>query len=106
MAYRADEFMRIAEMLKSVEPDLDYPNNTHSKAQVVRAVMGSIDVPHDESTMLAICGCGWRGTMLDCRRRAYDSGHESWVRHAGRRGYHWNCPQCGATVWRYYHTIN
>jgi hypothetical protein len=30
MALRADEFMRVAEMLKSIEPDLDYPNDPHS----------------------------------------------------------------------------
>lgn len=104
MAFRADEFMRIAEMLKSIEPDLDYPNNTHSKAQVMRAVLGSVDVPYDESVMLAICGCGWRGTMQDTHRENYDNG--KWAYHSGRQGYHWNCPKCGATIWRYYHTIN
>lgn len=103
MAFRADEFMRIAEMLKSIEPDLDYPNNTHSKAQVMRAAMGSINVP-DDATMTAICGCGWRGTMLDCQWGPYDNG--AWAHRAGRKGYHWNCPTCGEVVWRYYNEIN
>ena len=105
MPDRTDEIKRIAEMLKSIEPDLDYPNDTHSKAQVMRAMMGSIDVPFDEeSEMLAICDCGWRGTMLDCLWEPYDNG--AWAVHAGRKGYHWNCPDCGETVWRYYNVIN
>jgi hypothetical protein len=93
-------------MLKSIEPGLDYPNNTHSKAQVMRAAMGSINAPADESSMTAICVCGWRGTMTDTRRELYDSGAESWRKHAGRRGYHWNCPKCGDVVWKYYNEIN
>lgn len=106
MALMTDEFNRIAEMLKSIEPGLDYPNDKHSKAQVMRAAMGSINVPLDESAMVAICACGWRGTMQDCAREDYDSGHVSWTRRAGRQGYHWNCPECGETVWKYYHTIS
>lgn len=104
MAFRADEYMRIAKMLKSIEPDLDYPNNTHSKAQVMRAVMGSVDVPYDEQSMVAVCACGWEGTMGDTQREAYDNGE--WAHHAGRKGFHWNCPACGQLIWRYYDVIN
>ncbi len=106
MAWMADEYKRLAEMLKSIEPGLDYPNDRHSKAQVVRAALGSINVPMDEKTMLAICACGWRGTMESTHREEYDSGAGSWRKHAGRRGYHWNCPECGETVWKYYNEIN
>lgn len=104
MALRADEFMRIAQMLKSIEPGLDYPNDSHSKAQVMRAVMGSINVPYNESSMFAICGCGWRGTMESTRREQYDNG--KWSTLAGRKGYHWNCPMCGETIWKYYNEIS
>lgn len=106
MTKHNDERQRLAEMLKSIEPSLDYPNDTHSKAQVMRATMGSINVPLDESQMVAICTCGWRGTMQDCDRVNYNTPHESWVRLAGRSGFHWNCPECKSVVWKYYDMIN
>lgn len=103
---RDNEFKRTAEMLKSIDPNLDYPNDTHSKAHVMRAIMGSVNVPNDESKMIAICACGWRGTMQNCDRVNYASPDESWARLAGRKGYHWNCPECKTTIWKYYYMIN
>lgn len=105
MEQRQDEYARLAAMLKSVDDEIDYPNDKRSKAQVVRAAIGSIDVK-DERAMRAICKCGWRGTMLDCRREHYDSGAESWRNRAGRAGYHWHCPKCEAVIWRYYYMIS
>lgn len=102
---RTDEFNRIVEMLKSVEPDLDYPNDKHSRAQLARALLGSIDVK-DPRAMLAICACGWRGVMWDCPREGYDSGLYSWQHLAGRKGWHWNCPRCGLLIWKYYNKIS
>lgn len=99
-----EKFIRIAKMLESIEPGLDYPNNTYSKAQVMRARLGSIEPPMDERQMLAVCDCGWTGDLNECDREEYDNG--KWGRNAGRRGYHWNCPRCKSLVWRYYHTIN
>lgn len=103
---RDSELRRLAEMLKSIEPGLDYPNDTRSKAQVMRAMIGSINVPFDESKMTALCSCGWRGTMLDCDCEAYNSSAESWAKLSGRQGTHWNCPKCKSVIWRYYNLIN
>lgn len=106
MEHFQDELNRLAEILKSIEPTLNYPNDTRSKAQVMRARLGSINVPFDESTMIAICFCGWRGTMFDCDREQYNSSPESWAKLAGRQGLHWNCPECKSVIWRYYNVIN
>lgn len=95
---------RIAEMLKSIDENIDYPNDTYSRAAVMRAAIGSVNVPSDESSMLAICRCGWRGTMLEAHSVEYDNGQ--WSYRAGRRGTHWHCPECNQVIWRYYHTIN
>lgn len=104
MPKRTEDFERVAQMLKSIMPELDYPNDTRSKAWVMRAVLGSVDVPYNESGMMAICKCGWRGTMEVTQRENYDNG--KWSTLAGRKGYHWNCPECGETVWKYYNEIS
>lgn len=102
-----DRNTRIAIMLQSVGIALHYPHTTESKANVGRALMGSIDVPlGKDAQMRAICKCGWEGTMLDCDMQAYNSGGQSWSRLAGREGTHWYCPKCRAIVWKYYHTIS
>jgi hypothetical protein len=95
---------RIAEMLKSIDAKMDYPNDAYSKAAVMRAMLGSIDVPTDESSMIALCECGWHGTMVATRKRNYDNGE--WAHRSGRRGMHWHCPECDRVIWKYYHTIN
>ena len=92
----------IADMLASVDNAFNH-DTTAGKAAVMRAALGSVD-PADD--MLAICECGWRGTINDASRVAYDSGGDSWRRHAGRSGWHWNCPRCDRTIWSYYTVIN
>lgn len=103
---RKDDYERIAVMLKSIDPTIDYPNDNRSKAQVVRAAMGSIEPPMDEQSMTALCECGWQGTLQDCECMSYESGGESWQRLAGRKGHHWNCPNCSETIWKYYDVIS
>jgi hypothetical protein len=97
-----DERERIADMLASIDPTFDR-DTTRGKAAVVRAIMGSTK-PQWEMT--AICACGWRGTFNDIAVLRFDSGSESWEMHAGRRGYHYPCPNCGEVIWRYYNIIN
>lgn len=97
-----DDFDRTAEMLKSVEPALDL-ETTRGRATVLRALLGSVD---PDEAMLAICACGWRGILLDTRMEEYNSAPASWHRLAGRSGWHYLCPTCGAVVWKHYTLIN
>jgi hypothetical protein len=97
-----EERARIVEMLASVTPGFDQ-TATSGKANIARAMLGSIE-PKD--AMLAVCACGWRGTFADINRLVYDSGPESWIRRAGRRGWSYPCPACDETIWRYYNEIN
>jgi hypothetical protein len=98
----AAERNRIAEMLSSIDAAFDR-NTDSGKAAILRAITGSTE-PQWE--MAAICSCGWRGTFNDIGFIRFDSGPDSWTMHAGRRGYHYPCPDCGEIIWRYYHTIN
>lgn len=97
-----DQFTRVGEMLKSIRPDLDM-DSRDGKAEIMRGLMGSLRVPDH---MVAICECGWRGTLVDTNERHYDSGPDSWRHHAGRRGWHWHCPKCQKVIWKYYSEIN
>lgn len=99
-----DEFNRAAEMLKSVMPELD-PATTGGKAAVMRALLGYVPVT-DDTKMLAVCECGWRGTMLDTRMQEYQSEPENWRKLAGRQGWHYECPECGRVVWATYSVIS
>jgi hypothetical protein len=98
----AAERNRIAEMLASIDDAFDR-DATSGKAAIMRARTGGVE---PEWKMAAICRCGWRGTFNDVPIRRFDSGPDSWTMHAGRRGYHYLCPDCGEVIWRYYHTIN
>lgn len=97
-----EEFVRIAQMLQSVDPALDSAT-THGKATIMLARMGRIEPQED---MLALCQCGWRGQIAETNERPYSTSEASWRMLAGRRGYVYVCPSCGAEIWRYYFEIN
>jgi len=101
-----NEMLIVAEMLQSINMAIEYPETSKSKADVMRALLGSVEPPRNETQMIAICTCGWRGTMQDAIKRKYDSGLESWSRLGGRRGWRWYCPDCDVVVWRYYWMIS
>ena len=98
-----DRFNRIAEMLKSIDEDFD-PESSVGRAEVTLALIGHFNPPLD---MLAICECGWRGTMRDCREFPYNNGASNWAKLSGRAGVHYHCPQCiDRVVWKYYYAMN
>lgn len=53
-----DTRKRIAAMLQSIGMANGYPDDKHAKADVMRALLGSIKPPNAESDMLAVCECG------------------------------------------------
>ena len=92
-----DEKERIARMIGA------NPDTSEGKVAVMHVILGHHD-PNDNQSVE--CACGWHGIIGECHMIRYRSDEESWQHLAGRGGWHWNCPTCGETVWKYYNVIS